>query len=95
MEFFCPMFSVIRGPIRRNKDDFFGNPFMRDEQKGIWPFRKRECGQNRKPEIEKKNVEDSRRLLKSSICIEKIYNLNLWEINHDIFGRNRWHFLFC
>ena len=46
------MFSVIRGPIRRNKDDFFGNPFMRDEQKGIWPFRKRECGQNRKPEIE-------------------------------------------
>ena len=23
MEFFCPMFFVIRGPIRRNKDDFF------------------------------------------------------------------------
>ena len=56
LEFFCPMFSVIRGPIRRNKDDFFGNPFMRDEQKGIWPFRKRECGQNRKPEIEKKKM---------------------------------------
>merc|ERR1719483_1321402 len=51
LEFFCLMFSVIRGPIRRNKDDFFlGNPFMqlRDEQKGIWPCRKRECGQNRK-----------------------------------------------
>ena len=96
MEIFCPMFSVIRGPIRRNKDDFFGNPFMRDGQKGIWPFRKRECGQNRKPEIEKKIVEDSRRLLKSSICIEKNLQFESFlEINQDIFGRDRWHLLIC
>ena len=69
---------------------------MRDEQKGIWPFRRRECGQNRKPEIEKKNVEDSRRLLKSFICIEKNLQFESFlEINQDIFGCDRWHLRFC